>query len=104
MVATGLARPPAARQGAPMVVGSEWGLGEVFVALLVFNLFVLWIWLVISVFVDVFRSGDLSGWAKAAWCLLVIVVPFLGVFAYLVVRGRTMGDRTMDAHRGRAAP
>ena len=72
---------------------AEWQVGQVFLAMVWFSLFVLWIWLVIAVFTDIFRSGDLSGWAKALWCLFVIVAPFLGVFVYLIARGGKMRER-----------
>ena len=58
-----------------------------------FFVFVLWIWLLISVFMDIFRSHDLGGAAKALWVLFVIVLPFLGVLVYLIVRGGSMHER-----------
>jgi Short C-terminal domain/Phospholipase_D-nuclease N-terminal len=79
---------------------AEFGTGEVFLSMLWFFLFVLWIWLVITVFADIFRSDDLSGWGKAAWSIFVIVLPYLGIFVYLIARGRQMGERAVDeAHR-----
>ncbi len=62
-------------------------------SMLVFFIWIAWIWLVISIFIDIFRSDDLSGWGKAGWSLLVLVVPFLGVLIYLIVRGGSMTDR-----------
>ena len=56
---------------------AEWQVGEVVWAMFWFTVFFLWIWLVIAIFVDVFRSDDLGGGAKALWCLFVIVVPFV---------------------------
>jgi len=68
--------------------------------MLLFSLFFLWIWLVITVFVDVFRSRDLSGWAKALWTLFIIILPFLGVFSYLIARGDKFGEHKYgDAQR-----
>jgi hypothetical protein len=58
-----------------------------------FFVFVLWIWLLISVFMDIFRSHDLSGGVKALWVLFVIILPFLGVFVYLIARGGKMHER-----------
>ncbi|MGD0882933.1 MAG: SHOCT domain-containing protein [Acidimicrobiales bacterium] len=58
-----------------------------------FFVFVLWIWLLISVFMDIFRSHDLGGAAKALWVLFVIILPFLGVLVYLIVRGGSMHER-----------
>lgn len=71
---------------------AEFGTGQVFLSMLYFFLFVIWIWLLISIFGDILRSDDLSGWAKAAWSVFVIVLPFLGVFAYLIARGHKMGE------------
>ena len=56
-------------------------------------LFIAWIWLVISVFIDIFRSHDLSGWSKALWVLVVLVVPLLGVLVYVIARGDKMHER-----------
>jgi type VI protein secretion system component VasK len=64
----------------------------VFWSLLMFFLFVIWIWLLIVVFSDLFRSRDLSGWAKAAWVIGIIVLPYLGVLLYLIVRGNKIGQ------------
>jgi Short C-terminal domain/Phospholipase_D-nuclease N-terminal len=68
-------------------------LGETFLSLLWFFLFFLWVWLFITIFADIIRSDDLSGWGKAGWTILIIVLPYLGVFVYLVARGRSMGER-----------
>jgi len=58
--------------------------------------FVLWFWLLFVVFGDVFRRDDISGWGKTAWLLFMIVLPFIGVFAYLIAQGRAMGERRSD--------
>jgi hypothetical protein len=62
--------------------------------MLEFFFFVIWIWLLIVIFGDIFRSSDLDGWAKALWAIFVVILPFLGVFIYLIVRGRSMQDRS----------
>ena len=79
-----------------LMVAAEFGTGEVFLSILFFFLFFILIWLVIAIFADIFRSPDLSGWAKALWVLFVIVLPFLGVFTYLIVRGSKMRDYSMS--------
>ncbi len=66
---------------------------DFFLTMLYFFLFVIWIWLLITVFIDIFRSHDMGGWAKALWVIFVIVLPFLGVFVYLIVRGSKMQER-----------
>lgn len=75
------------------MVAVEWGTGQVFLSLLFFFGFVLIIWLMISIFGDIFRSDDLSGWGKALWCFVVLLLPIFGVIAYLVVRGGQMHHR-----------
>lgn len=77
------------------MVLAEWGVGQVLWSILWFTLFFIWIWLLITVFADIFRSHDLGGWAKALWCIFVIFLPYLGVFVYLIARGGKMRDRQM---------
>ena len=76
------------------MLASEWGTGQVFWSMLWLFLFVIWIWLLIIVFTDIFRSHDLSGWAKALWIIFVIVLPYLGVFVYLIARGHKMQEQS----------
>jgi ABC-type multidrug transport system fused ATPase/permease subunit len=66
---------------------------DFFLTMLYFFLFVIWIWLLITVFVDIFRSHDMGGFAKALWVIFVIILPFLGVFVYLIARGGKMHER-----------
>jgi Short C-terminal domain/Phospholipase_D-nuclease N-terminal len=65
----------------------------VFWSILVFFLWIMWFFLLFRVVADIFRSDDLGGWAKAAWLILVLLVPFLGVFVYVIARGDDMGRR-----------
>ncbi|HLU58085.1 MAG TPA: SHOCT domain-containing protein [Pseudonocardia sp.] len=69
---------------------------EFFWTMLVIFGFVLWFWLLFIVFGDVFRRDDISGWGKTAWLLFMIVLPFIGVFAYLVAQGGAMAQRRSD--------
>jgi hypothetical protein len=73
------------------MVLAEWQVGQVAFSMFWFALIFLWVWVVITVFVDIFRSRDLGGVAKALWTLLVIWLPVLGAFAYLVARGDKIG-------------
>ena len=57
--------------------------------------FVLWIWLLIYIFMDIFRSHDIGGFTKFLWVLFIIVIPFLGAFVYLIVRGGSMHERSV---------
>jgi hypothetical protein len=80
-----------------MVLADDFGAGQVFVDLLMFVLFFIWIWLLIVVFSDVFRSHDLSGWAKAAWVIGIVIFPYLGVLLYFIVRGSKMAQHAQQA-------
>ena len=80
---------------------AEFGTGQVFWSMLWFILFFIWIWLLIVVFADIFRSPDLSGWGKALWTIFVIFVPYLGVFVYLIARGHKMQEHAAQAARPR---
>jgi hypothetical protein len=72
---------------------SSYPLLNVFWTILEFFLWVIWIWILIMVFIDIFRSHDLSGWAKALWFLFVLFIPLIGVLVYLIVRGGSMHER-----------
>jgi hypothetical protein len=74
------------------LLGAFWTIFEVF-------LWVLWIWVLIYVFIDIFRSHDLSGWAKALWFLFVLFIPLIGVLVYLIARGSKMQERAVQAAR-----
>jgi len=85
------------------VFAAEWGTGQVFWSFLWFFLFFIWIWLLIIVFSDIFRSRDLSGWAKALWVIFVIILPYLGVFVYLIARGHKMQEHAVQAAQAQDA-
>jgi hypothetical protein len=74
------------------MLGYSYPLLGVFWTMLWFFLFIVWIWLLIIVFADIFRSHDLGGFAKALWVIFVIILPFLGVFIYLIARGGKMQE------------
>ena len=80
-----------------MPLANEFGTGQVFLSLLYFFLFFIWIWLLIVVFSDLFRSHDLSGWAKAFWVIGIVILPYLGVLLYLIVRGHKMAEHAQQA-------
>jgi hypothetical protein len=68
-------------------------LWDVMVSIFWFMLLVAWFWLLMSIITDVFRDDDLSGVAKGAWCIFVVLLPWVGVLTYLIVRGRSMSER-----------
>jgi hypothetical protein len=84
-------------EGSRMLADSQFGTGQVFWSILWFFLFFLWLWLLIIVFSDIFRSRDLSGWGKALWTIFVIVLPYLGVFVYIIARGGKMQEHAQQA-------
>jgi Short C-terminal domain/Phospholipase_D-nuclease N-terminal len=81
------------------MVGYDYPLLGVFWTMLEFFLFFVWIWLLIIVFSDIFRSRDLGGLAKALWVIFVIVIPLLGVLIYLIARGGGMQERAAERAR-----
>jgi len=76
---------------------------EVFWTMLVFFGFFIWIWLLFIIFGDLFRRGDISGWVKVAWIVLIIILPYLGVFIYLIVEHRGMTERSIKAQKSAQA-
>ena len=75
------------------MLATQYPILDIFLTTLYFFLFIIWIWLLITVFIDIFRSHDIGGLAKALWVIFVIVLPFLGVFVYLIARGGKMHER-----------
>jgi len=67
--------------------------------MLVFFLWIMWIWLLFTVFADIFRRHDLSGWGKAGWLIFAILLPFLGVFIYLITQNVGMTERNLERSR-----
>jgi hypothetical protein len=66
---------------------------DIFLTTLYFFIFIIWLWLLFMVFIDIFRSHDLHGWAKALWVIGIIIMPYLGVLVYLIFRGGGMHER-----------
>jgi hypothetical protein len=77
----------------PLAASSSYPLLDAFWTILEIFLWVIWIWILITVFIDIFRSHDLSGGAKALWFLFVLFIPLVGVLVYLIVRGGSMHER-----------
>jgi hypothetical protein len=81
------------------MVLAEFGSGQALLTIFWLFLFVIWFWLLISIFGDILRDHELSGWAKAGWSVFVIVAPYIGIFVYLIVRGRGMAERSLAAQQ-----
>ena len=80
-----------------MVFAADYPFLDILGTMLVFFGFVIWFWLLIRVFGDVFRRNDIGGWAKFFWSVFVIVIPLLGVLIYLIAQGEKIGERDMEA-------
>jgi hypothetical protein len=74
---------------------SSYPLLNLFWTMFEFFLWVIWIWILITVFIDIFRSHDMSGGVKALWFLFVLFIPLIGVLVYLIVRGGSMHERAV---------
>jgi predicted membrane channel-forming protein YqfA (hemolysin III family) len=75
---------------------TDWNFGTFLEAVLAIFFFVIWFWLIVTVFIDLFRRHDISGWIKVLWIILVIVTPLVGVFIYLITQHHGMADRTQQ--------
>jgi Phospholipase_D-nuclease N-terminal/Short C-terminal domain len=76
-----------------MLIAADYPFMDVFWTMLVFFAWVIWFWLLITVFSDLFRRHDTSGWGKAAWTVFVVFLPYLGVLVYLIAQGKHMAER-----------
>ena len=86
-----------------VVASGSFGNGSVLLWMLEFFLFIIWFWLLIAIFSDLFRDPDASGGVKALWVVLLIVLPFIGILAYLIFRGRGMTERAARRHQAAEA-
>ncbi len=80
-----------------MLLAAEFGTGQVFWSILWFFLFFVWIMLIFTIFGDIMRNHEMSGVAKALWSIFIIFIPFIGIFAYLIINGGKMGERQIQA-------
>ena len=76
-------------------IASDYPFLDVFWTIIIFFFWVIWIWIVITVLIDVFRRHDIGGWAKAAWVIFVVILPWLGVLVYLIVEHDGMRERSV---------
>ena len=76
---------------------------DVMWTMVIFFVWILWFWLLFTVFVDIFRRSDLSGWGKAGWLIFCIILPFLGVFVYLISQHEGMANRNLDTAKAQQA-
>lgn len=78
-----------------MLLATSYPFLEVFWTMLIFFAFVIWIWILITVLIDIFRRHDTSGFAKVLWIIFIIILPYLGVFIYLIAEHRGMAERSI---------
>src|SRR4051812_44929287 len=89
---------------AQMVIAADYPFMDVLWSMIIFFFWVIWIWIVITVLIDVFRRNDIGGFTKALWVIFVVVLPWLGVIIYLIVEHNGMRERSVkDAQAQRAA-
>ena len=78
-----------------MVIAADYPFMDVFWSMIIFFFWVVWIWIVVTVLIDIFRRDDIGGWAKAAWVIFVVILPWLGVLIYLIVEHDGMRERSV---------
>jgi hypothetical protein len=78
-----------------MILATSYPLLEVFWTMLIFFAFVVWLWILFTVLADIFRRHDTSGFAKVVWIIFIVVLPYLGVFVYLIAEHKGMTERAM---------
>jgi hypothetical protein len=84
-------------------IAADYPFLDVFWTIIIFFFWVIWIWIVITVLVDVFRRHDIGGFPKALWVIFVVIVPWLGVLIYLIVEHDGMRDRSMQQAQAQKA-
>lgn len=86
-----------------MILATSYPFLEVFWTMLIFFGFVVWLWILFSVLTDIFRRHDTSGWAKVLWIVFIIVLPYFGVFVYLIIEHKGMTERGLKAQEAAQA-
>jgi hypothetical protein len=86
-----------------MFLLADINLGDIIWSMFLFFFFVIFLWMIFAIITDIFRSKDMGGVTKAIWCIALVIVPWLMIFIYLIVRGNGMGERAMAAHQSQQA-
>jgi type VI protein secretion system component VasK len=81
------------------MLGETYPLLDIFWTMLWIFCFIIYIWVLIAIFSDIFRSHDMGGWAKAAWVIFIFIVPLIGILTYLIVRGHKMTEHQVEDAR-----
>ena len=82
------------------MIAADYPFLDLILTMVIFFLWILWFWLLITIFADIFRRHDISGAKKTLWIVFTILVPFLGVFVYLITQNVGMTERQLDRTRG----
>jgi hypothetical protein len=86
-----------------MVLAADYPFMDILWTMIIFFAWVVWIWMVVLILIDVFRRRDIGGWAKAGWTVFIIVIPFIAALIYLIAEHDGMADRAADRMRGQQA-
>jgi len=78
-----------------VVIFGSWQVGQLLWSMLWLTMLFLWIWVVLTVFAEIFRNREMSGWEKALWTVVIVFKPWLGVLLYLIIHGRNAGDERL---------
>jgi hypothetical protein len=78
------------------VIAADYPFLDVLWTMFIFFAWVIWFWLLITIFADIFRRHDIGGGAKTLWCIFVIITPFIGVFVYLISQSKGMNERSLQ--------
>jgi len=82
-----------------MVLATSYPFLEVLWTMIIFFAFIIWLWILFTVFTDLFRRHDTSGWVKVLWIIFIIIVPYLGAFLYLIIEHKGMTERSIQAQK-----
>jgi Short C-terminal domain/Phospholipase_D-nuclease N-terminal len=86
-----------------MVLAADYPFIDILWTMIIFFAWVVWIWMVVLIIIDVFRRRDIGGWAKAGWTVFIIVIPFIAALIYLIANHDGMADRAAERMRGQQA-
>ncbi len=86
-----------------MVIAADYPFLDILWTMIIFFAWVIWIWIMVMILADVFRRRDMSGWAKAAWVVFLILLPFLGILVYLIANHDGMAERSAEQAKAQRA-
>jgi hypothetical protein len=86
-----------------MVLAADYPFIDILWTMIIFFAWVVWIWMVVLIIIDVFRRRDIGGWAKAGWTVFIIVIPFIAALIYLIANHDGMADRAAERMQGQQA-